>query len=252
MLTVSWPNRALMEYDWNQAYADNSPLTVQEAFDIAVERFHDVFDESISIVAQDIGLEDRYYDKKTGEPIREKGGYLFMCRQVFHGIPHAVSVKRTFKNFRDDITDGEKYYNDFFVRTAIVDAESYCFDCSLLQETAVVYKDIPLLSFDPVKTAIEDLIKKGNIRNVYSVQLSYVLYDNPDDLNNSYILVPSWVAWCEYYKTAKDEMSEFDKNSMYFDTAYYHPIIVNAQTGVLINPMSEASDRGRCSAIIPW
>ena len=252
MLTVKWPRRAQMAYDWTKAYADNNPLTLQAAFDIALERFHDVFPD-IDLMVKDVALEDRYLNKKTGEPIREMGGYLMICRQFFHGIPQITTANRTFlAGLSHDAVDEIPFAGDYEVRATVVADDAYSLFCKMIREKEVLHEDIPLLPFDDVKPAIAALIQSGNIRNVYKVQLAYVVFDNPDDLNNTFVLLPCWVAWCEYYRDAKEEMSEFDKNVPYFETLWYKPIILNAQTGDLLDPKSVDPLRARCPEIIPW
>ena len=252
MLTVKWPRRAQMAYDWTKAYADNNPLTLQDAFDIALERFHDVFPD-IDLMVKDVALEDRYLNKKTGEPIREMGGYLMICRQLFHGIPQITRADRTFLAvLSSDAVDEIPFVGDYEVRATVVADDAYSLFCKMIREMAVLHEDIPLLPFDDVKPAIAALVQSGNVRNVYKVQLAYVVFDNPDDLNNTFVLLPCWVAWCEYYRDAKEEMSVFDKNAPYFETFWYRPIILNAQTGALLDPKSVDPLRARCPEIIPW
>ena len=252
MLTVKWPRRAQMAYDWTKAYADNNPLTLQDAFDIAHGRFHDVFPD-IDLMVKDVALEDRYLSKKTGKPIREMGGYLMICKQLFYGIPQITSATCTFLAGLNSDADGEVLFSvDYNVRATVVADDAYSLFCMLIREKAMLHEDIPLLPFDDVKPAIAALIQSGNIRNVYKVQLAYVVFDNPDDLNNTFVLLPCWVAWCEYYADAKEEMSEFDKNVPYFETFWYRPIILNAQTGTPLDPKSVDPLRARCPEIIPW
>ncbi len=252
MLTVTWPRRAFTEYDWSKAYADNNPLTLEDAFDIVNRHFHDVFPD-IDLMVKDIALEDRYLDKKTGKPIRDMGGYLMMCKQLFHGIPQITSAHRTFRASVNNETDGEILFSvDYETRATIVAEDAYTLNCKLIREKELLHEDIPLLPFSEIKPNIVDLIKKGNVRNVYKVQLAYVVFDNPDDLNNSFVLLPCWVAWCEYYKDAKTEMNEFQTNEPFFETSYYKPIIINAQTGILLNPESKDPLRSRCPEIITW
>ncbi len=252
MLTVKWPRRAQMAYDWTKAYADNNPLPLQAAFDIALERFHDVF-PGIDLMVKDVALEDRYLNKKTGEPIREMGGYLLNCRQLFHGIPQITTANRTFlSRLTHDAVDEIPFFGDYNVLATVVADDAYSLNCKLIREKAVLHEDIPLLSFDDVKPAIAALIQSGNIRNVYKVQLAYVVFDNPDDLNDTFVLLPCWVAWCEYYRDAKEEMKEYQKNTPYFEHLWYKPIILNAQTGDLLDPKSVDPLRARCPEIIPW
>lgn len=252
MLSVVWPRRALMEYDWTKAYADNNPLTLQDAFGVVNKHFHEVFPD-IDLVVKDVALEDRYLNKKTREPIRDMGGYLLICKQLFYGIPQITSAANGFEASINNETEGELLIGyDYQVYATIVADDAYTLNCKLIREKELLHEDIPLLPFSEVKPSIVELIKKGNVRNVYKVQLAYVVFDNSDDLNNSFVLLPCWVAWCKYYRDAKRETDEFQENDPYFEALYYKPIIINAQTGSLLDPKSKDPLRARCPDVIAW
>ena len=62
------------------------------------------------------------------------------------------------------------------MESRFVDEESYRVGNSLARIRNVEYLDVPLASLDSVLESIGKEIKTGNIREVYSVRLGYVLY----------------------------------------------------------------------------
>lgn len=250
MLNTCWPQRAQAQYDWDQAYADNNPLTVRQAHDIALKLYKEVYGADQELALEYIGLQDRYYSKKTGEPIREKGCYLMRFRQLIRGIPYFACAKWAFVQHDSDMLEGR--YNDFRINCSIFDKDMYYINCEPLEERSLIHEDIPLCSYEAAKAALEELILSGNIRRIFSLQFGYALYGNPEDLDETFYLVPSWIAYCEYQKSARDEINEYDAQSMYFEASYYRPVIVNAQTGECLNPTSMEADRSLCPPIITW
>ena len=118
--------------------------------------------------------------------------------------------------------------------------------CLFYEETGVVREDIPLLPFDDVKGKAEALIRAGYIRAVDRVSLGYVQYDteNPQEQ----LLLPSWVVWVEYQQDGPlaERNGPFYTDGWLEDEPYYRPIILNAQTGEMIDP--ENAEYGQCLA----
>lgn len=65
------------------------------------------------------------------------------------------------------------------------------------------------------------------------------------------VLLPCWVVWCEYHPdgAASERASgENSSVSLMYDgnNEYYRPLVINAQTGELVDPESEAEGRCLC------
>lgn len=88
-VTERW--HSLLKYDMNSAYADNNPLTLQEAFNIAQTRIQEAFPD-MELQLMDVALHDRLRNKQTGNYLREKGSYYLYCTQKFHGIPFLAPI----------------------------------------------------------------------------------------------------------------------------------------------------------------
>lgn len=241
----------LCEFDLNVAYADNNSLTVAEAVSIAQQHVAEFFPNEI-LHMRTVYLSGRTFWKKSNESIRDKGSYNLRFSQVFHGIPFMASSHEAFTLF----SVGEE--NDWLsfrglMNASIYDADAWSINCCFYQETGVLYEDIPLLPFDAVKDKVEALILKGYVRWIDDVSLGYAQFDsdNPDEQ----ILVPCWIVWCEYHpdgaKSNRTSGTNSSSSLMYDgNNEYYRPLIINAQTGEMIDPENKTEGRCMCPTIL--
>ena len=230
-VTERW--HSLLKYDMNSAYADNNPLTLQEAFNIAQTRIQEAFPD-MELQLMDVALHDRLRNKQTGNFLREKGSYYLYCTQKLHGIPFLAPIAAGFVNFGNMPHMLYNLRGRGIIYTTIYDQESFSLCSSAWQETSVLYDNVTLLSFDQVKPKLEELILSGNIRYIYHVGLGYVQYCSSQNGDGPYTLVPAYVAWCEYCNSAKAEPNASkDEGSDIFlgNGQNFQPIIINAQTG---------------------
>lgn len=87
---------------------------------------------------------------------------------------------------------------------------------------------------------------------MYSLRLGYACYQDPKE-KGIFWAVPSWVMECEWYRSAKEEKTVYDfKADFKEEMSGYQQIIVNAQTGKLLDPLDESNDRSHCPKIIDW
>lgn len=129
--------------------------------------------------------------------------------------------------------------------------DSYGFAAHLLAEKEIIADDIPLQSFEAAKPDIIALIEEGYIRNIYGIQFGFVAYpDKQHDLKN-YVLFPSWVIECEYYDSP-DLVTESVEVPNYSNSQHYRRLVVNAQTGRMLDPRSKGPNRSDSPKIITW
>lgn len=241
----------LYEFDLNTAYADNNTLTVAEAVRIAKTRVTELYpNETLDL--RNVYISGRTFWKKNNKSIRDTGSYNMKFTQVFHNIPFMTSVHNAFSVFA---VGNEDVWLEFrgAIHASVYDADAWSFNCCLYQETDVLYEDIPLLPFDAVKDQVEDLILSGHVRWIDDVSLGYVQFDT--DNPNGQILVPCWVVWCEYHSGGAQSERIGGVNSstsLMYDSNndYYRPLIINAQTGEMIDPENETEGRCQCPMII--
>ena len=92
---MGWDAHLLADYQLGAAYADNNPLLLGEAADIAQAQITALFPGD-ALYLMNAAVFDRTFYKATGKPISEKGYYHLEFHQVFHGIPYMGSVHSAF------------------------------------------------------------------------------------------------------------------------------------------------------------
>lgn len=241
---MGWDAHLLADYQLNAAYADNNPLLLGEAADIAQAQITALFPGD-ALYLMNAAVFDRTFYKATGKPISEKGYYHLEFHQVFHGIPYMGSVHSAFSV---KAVGNEDYWLEKrgCASADVFDADAFLLACWFYQETGVLHSDIPLLPFDSVKGNVEALIYAGYVRAVDRVALGYVQFDTEN--RQEQLLLPAWVVWCEYQQDGPqtERSGPFYTDGWLEDEPYYRPIIINAQSGEIIDPENNA--HGRCMA----
>ena len=256
----------LIRFDPDQAYAENNPMTVREAAEIIRTHLQEVL-PNVDIqldTAWTIGVVRWKRNKKI---LDDKGYYCLNMRQCFHGIPLMASICETYNDSLDqlwltDKKDAESHgrllvardNHRGMVRGSVYSEDSWHFVAHLYEETEKLCNDMPLVPFDAVKSQVEDLITGGYVRWINSVTLGYAQFKTEND--NDFVLVPSWIIWCEYLPEGPQSEKEYGINDseLMFDgnSAYYRPLIINAQTGKLYDPESTEPGRIMCPDLSAW
>ena len=188
----------------------------------------------------------------------ERGNFLWDAEiydltgyELMHDIPILGNAAQNYS----DIQKYESIYEPEFYFLQIQSENSYRIGAHLVIEDKIVYEDIPLINFNDIKPEIEKLIEEGRIRDVHHVSLGYILYLEPDHNGKYFYLIPSWVVECDYFKSAKVEADLYVdtlNNDNYTQNARYRKLVINAQTGRLLNPENKRSDRSDAPKIITW
>ncbi len=257
----------LIRFDPGQAYAENNPMTVQEAAEVVRTHLKEVFPD-VEINLDTVWLSGATRWKRNKKTIDEKGYYHLNMRQCFHGIPLMASISAAYTDPFDqrwgeilDEKDAPYMYilvrrdvDQGLVRGSVYSEDSWNIVAHLYAETEQLCQDMPLVPFDAVKSQVEDLINKGYVRWINSVTLGYAQFKtgNMDD----FALVPSWVVWCEYIPDGPLAEKEYGVNDseLTFDgnNGFYRPLIINAQTGKLYDPESTEPGRIICPDLSAW
>ena len=257
----------LIRFHPDQAYAENNPMTVQEATEVVRTHLKEVFPD-VEISLDTVWLSGATRWKRNKKAIDEKGYYHLNMRQCFHGIPLMASISAAYTDPLDQrwgeiLDEKDAPYMDILVRrdvkqgivrSSVYSETSWNIVTRLYEETEQLCRDMPLVPFDAVKSQVEDLINKGYVRWINSVTLGYAQFKtgNKDD----FVLVPSWVVWCEYLPEGPYSKKEYGVNDseLMFDgnSGYYRPLIINAQTGKLYDPESKEPGRIICPDLSAW
>lgn len=246
--------RFFNQLEWDTAYAYNNPSTVRDADTLMKATWETYFpNEKIVLTPHWVYAygEMRFYDSKTdtfsGDPWPYfQGPLMVYFDQVMHGIPVLNYSADSFRHYAGPVN---KETRGYMGGTAILqgmediglEGMSQSLQYALLKELKVLEADLPLLSFHRVIGTYEQLIMEGKLRTVKSLRLGYVVWQNKGE-PESYTLLPTWVLEGELFKKARDERQGSLPQST-FIPGEYGPILVNAQTGELINPWNDSPNR---------
>lgn len=248
----------LEDVDWDAVYVRNSTMTAGEAFSAIHQTIREIYSKYGEYGFYDFrparGLTILSLVNQSGKHMRDLDVYSFCGQQMIRGLPILTNAGYTFASssvnsdtaYRHEGGHEAQYY------VLHVEAEdSYGFAAHLLAERGVIADDIPLRSFEAAKPDITALIKAGYIREIYSVQFGYAAYPNRQHDLESCILFPSWVIECEYYDSPDMETEPVNVPN-YSNSQHYRRLVVNAQTGRLLDPRSKGPDRSDAPEVITW
>ena len=236
----------LNSIDINTAYAENNPVTLGEAWDIFTTEIEYCYGQEIAqqLVIDQIMMRDRLkvYHRNTkeyGEALREYGSYQFTALQVFYNMPLLCHVSAAF----DKSIRGEKTRLQNSLIGIIANEESFHFRFSLVKVEQLLSENSAICGVEDAISALERFIDEGRIRNVYTLKLAYVLWNDASD-DERFYMVPCWVAECDYYSSAKEKDVELSYDGEnYTDKTCYQKIVVNALTGEILDPENSSKDR---------
>lgn len=240
-------------YDFQHVYTANSDLCLDEAIQV----IHNALGE-VGLNASDWQLERPYELSAHGlwdsnESQRTYPGcYSLKFHQVLNGLPilnHAgcAYYSKTQGNYTA------------MLDAWVIDEETYHVYVAMLKPTERIAEDVPLCSFDQVIEAYEEEIEAGHIRKIYELEFGYVFYDDPKYVSGEgfaehYYAVPAWQLNCLYVSNRQKELPEYntegstnERNSLEYGT-----LVVNAQTGEMLNFMSKEEDRAHYKGFISW
>ena len=136
-----------------------------------------------------------------------------------------------------------EYFAEVGASLLYTDESNISFGGNVFYEEAQIDEDIPLCSFDKIKTTIEAKIYSGNLRQVYDVEFGYALFNVPGAAKDPnipwrvsarYYAVPTWFVNCVYVNDGKTRWfpCELDENAARSDP-HSTTLLINAQTGEL-------------------
>ena len=181
-------------------------------------------------------------DSATGEA--KNGGDIFIgpMQQLLCGVP----VIGLASSYRGEYTsDGDPYLEIDLTASLSGTGQSLRATGRMISITDRLAEDVPLCSFESVRQALESEIKAGHIREIFQLQLGYVLYATPgakrsighDWLtteNAVFYAVPMWDVHC-LYESNPDKAVTPDPQDHRNSASAVH-LLINAQTGELVSP----------------
>jgi hypothetical protein len=256
--------RYLNQLEWDTAYAYNNPTTLREADTLIKTTWDKYFPkEKILLVPHWVHAygEMRFYDSNTdtysGDPWPDfQGPMMVYFDQVIRGIPLLCYSMNSFSHYTGPV---QQETRGFIGGIAIIQGQkdiglddmSYSMQYSLLKEQQEIEADVPLCRLDQVINTYEQQIADGKLRSVQSLRLGYVVWYNKGE-PESFTLLPTWVLEGELFRGSNEERHNPVTQSTVIPSEY-GPILVNAQTGELIDPWNSSPDRSFDKPdILPW
>ena len=246
------------QIDGDAACVRNSDITLNEAMRLWHEDLALCYpDDNIEIRPTVIKLRGSTLTDATGKDKKYKrDGYLVIegAEQLINGIPlmgtitydGAVfdggataeknriedKVLRNYKLGSYSVNSWNAFYGNF------TDEDNYRTSGSYARVRTTEYTDVPLASLDTVLDNIRDEIEAGNIREIFSIKLGYLLYSNPEMTDYAWA-IPRWEVKVDYVKEGKDSLYKaFDpSNQKVIDDvwiegrSYFTNLQVDAQNG---------------------
>lgn len=241
--------------DMDKVYTAYSEITPRMATDFIRDTLHTMKldDNNWDFNSPYEMTTSHFVHSKTEKDIDTPGEYSMFFHQVIRDIPVLCHAGSAF-NLKT------RSHPTIQLRTDVADENGFWVSIKMIKETEVVYEDIPLCSFDVVKKSIEKEISDGHIRKVYELEFGYVLYDDSDyakgEKGNSghYYAVPAWKLNCLYMTNRKKELPDYTDEDATAErySLQYKTLVFNAQTGKMLDFMSEKTNRARYKDVITW
>lgn len=263
-LTITTSTLYAQQFKWDESYAHNNPATIQDAHHVLSGIAETYFPEETPSflpwkVVAGVSAQIEDFEKNNGSH-QKWTDFTGSLTVYFHQTLHSIPVICTAENgFRQPRGDGSYplFVPDLNNRVSLRPLREYTpADTSekvvinALKEQATLAADLPLCDLDTVIAAYEQLILEGKLRQVDSLRLGYVGWhsaETPDTLT----LLPFWALQGILVQdgTISEYLEGTDVQVMNTETS---TVLVNAQTGELVNPWSTEADRARIPKIISW
>lgn len=233
---------------WQEQYAEDNPYSPEDAQTLVQDVMKYVlgWEAGIDYQFSAIQAQSRMYlfDEKSNEilhPLTDTGSYVIELQQVFHGSTlhwkglHFINdtVKTSRDPFPPSFSIGATVFND------------QCFSivwANVMKEVDLLAEDIPLLPFSSIQDAIRGLVQSGRMIRVDEIRLcDLVLFVTPDGSKDVFQAMPCW--------RVTGLVTEPGSKSLPESQGW---IMINAQTGAVIDPESTDPHRARANELITW
>ena len=225
-------------------YAENNNVSLKAAEDYLgkiIEYYYDSQDSDYEI--DYVTVNDRA--RKNGKDVDtyQSGTYEIYFSQKINNIPILggwTDLYDTFERDENKIYPNEKWNSGSTMHWyfEIMNRASFNGYMMMLEKRDTLYEE-KVVSMEKAIESIEKEIYAGRIRNVYSLKLGYVCYENKKDIST--ILYPMWIFECEYVKKPDEAESEYAENGD-FRTGSRALVGVDAITGEVVDRMKPTKE----------
>lgn len=200
------------EFDPDAPCVRNSDITLNEAMRLWREDIALAYpDEEFTIRPTKVKLRGSIVEPSFNKE-NKRDGYLVIegAEQLVGGfplmgaiggnfsIPYGTTAEMNRESDRlniyrigcDSVTNCHFYGN-------FTDKDNYRTSGTLARTRTVEYEDVPLAPLERVLESVRREIVAGNIRHIYSIELGYILYSNPDMTDYAWA-IPRWKVEADY------------------------------------------------------
>ena len=233
---------------WQEEYAEDNPYSPEEAQALVQDIVEKVlgWKAGIDYKVSAFGATSKLYlyDEKSKtilHPLTDTGAYEIELQQLFHGSTvywkglHFIT--ETAQTSREPVPPG------FYVAATVYNNHSFSLtSVHSLKQVDFLAEDVPLLPFSKIQEIIQALVQSGRMIRVDEIQLcDLVLFITPDGSRDVYQAMPCW--------KVVGLIPEIGSTSL---PKYPGWLMINAQTGAVIDPESIDPHRGRANELITW
>lgn len=196
---------------------------------------------------------NEYYNAEKGEEVVPSYGWASFY-QLMHRVPILGGLGEAYEQM--------PLYGTYAELGFVLSHEDFFVSVHTITEIERLAEDVPLSSFSKVIASFEEEIEDGHIRKVYDLNFGYAVCSAIEnggakkniDPNDRFYIVPVWMANCMYVTDAKKGQRVYDESygTDERNALEYQKIMVNAQTGELIDPMNRSQNRGYYTGFITW
>ena len=188
-------------------------------------------------------IQDASRAKEATKGMKGIGAYSIRANQMMESIPiigtAILGIKETIKDeCYNELGDG--YCN---IEFRFEDEQNIEISlASFYSEQETILPNMNVCHFDKIKQSIVDMIRKGKMENVYSMELGYVVYGEEgqtyqEQENTKFVLVPTWLVRGCYARKDKVDygIQMTNENFDYMKLPGFQAILIDAQTGEVRN-----------------
>lgn len=237
------------ELDPDAPCVRNSDITLNEAMLLWQEDIALAYpDEEFTIRPTRIKLRGSMLEPHFNKE-NKNDGYLVIegAEQLIGGFPLMGMIGRNFQipygttEIKNKVSDKLDIYRvgcesvtDCYFYGNFTDKDNYRTISSLARTRTVEYEDVPLAPLESVLESVRKEIEAGNIRNVHSIKLGYILYSNPDMTDYAWA-IPRWEVQANYVtKEMQDIYDRGNDEPELWGGVCFANLPVDAQSGELI------------------
>lgn len=216
-------------------------------------------DETMMYLTRPYSVAGLVYQDKKGQRDKEPGLLGLSFHLALRGIPitgqwHKVFVSR----------QSYDHYVPIIQGTVLIKSqqEYMIMYHGTMQEREVLAEDVPLMGFEQVKKTLEKEILAGRLRHVFSITLGYTLFRDQGNAKkvwtpgNTFYALPHWTVDCIYVESPRKALRDYsDWEDSLIDpqnVLEYRRLLINAQTGQLMDPLGKPQNKEIYQGFLSW